>query len=194
MKSLKEMTAEERWELFPIILKEYNPEYPHIYKDIEKGILDMIYEYVIRINHIGSTSVPNLLAKPTIDVLIEIKKDTNLDDLKQKLEELGYLNSNHDKNPFHMMFLKGYTEQGFIGQVQHIHVHYHEDWDELYFCEYLRLHPEVCQEYTQLKLDLEKMYKNHRDNYTNGKTEFVKKHTELARKELNDKYKKVTNK
>ena len=73
-----------------------------------------------------------------------------------------------------MMFMKGYTINGYEGQTFHIHVRYPGDWDELYFCEYLMNHPETCQKYQTLKQELKSKYEFDREAYTSGKTEFVK--------------------
>ena len=50
-----------------------------------------------------------------------------------------------------LCFNKGYTVLGFTEKVYHLHVRYPAAWGELYFCEYLRAHAEVCREYAALK-------------------------------------------
>lgn len=87
-----------------------------------------------------------------------------------------------------MMFMKGYTSQGFKGQVFHVHVRYIGDWDELYFRDYLMVHPEIADEYGQLKIELQKKYEHDRDGHTNAKTDFIKRITELARVKFHKRY------
>ena len=67
------MTDEERWQLFPIILSEHDPVWERNYLK-EKALLKQAvgWRNVVRMNHIGSTAVPGLIAKPTIDVLIRL--------------------------------------------------------------------------------------------------------------------------
>ena len=67
------------------------------------------------------------------------------------------------------------------GEAFHIHVRYAGDWDELYFRDYLRQHPEIASQYAELKKDLAKEYKNDREGYTDAKTDFVKRITEIAK-------------
>jgi len=67
------------------------------------------------------------------------------------------------------IFVKGYTPQGFKGQVFHVHVNYSSDWDELYFRDYLLKHPEIAARYGNLKLEYKKKYEHDRDGYTNAK-------------------------
>ena len=189
-KELSEMSNEELWELFPIILSEHKSEWFSEYTKEAKYLVENIgKENVIRISHYGSTSIKGLLAKPTIDILLEITElaDKDRQAFIDKVISLGYNYTYQPSNPLpHMMFMKGYTPRGFEGQVYHLHVRYRGDWDELYFCAYLRKHPEVAKEYGDLKLRLIKDFKHDRDGYTNAKTEFIRKYTLLARKELGD--------
>lgn len=134
-KPLHEMTNEELWKLFPIILSEHNPIWKENYLT-EKIVIEQAVgmQNIVRMNHYGSTSVPNLIAKPTIDILLEIKDDTNIEKLISNIQSVGYLYSEQPYNPEpHMMFMKGYTPQGFKEQVFHVHVRYGGDWSELYF-------------------------------------------------------------
>ena len=73
-KPLDQITDEERAQLFPIILEEYNPAWAEWYIE-EKANLERLIgiENIVRISHYGSTSVPGLLAKPTVDILLEIQ-------------------------------------------------------------------------------------------------------------------------
>ncbi len=74
MKDLKNISPELLWKLFSIILKEHNPEYKIWYKEEKDKLIAILKEYdIYRTNHIGSTSVEGLAAKPTGDILLEIK-------------------------------------------------------------------------------------------------------------------------
>ena len=77
-KSLDEMTNVELGKLFPIILSDYMPVWGKNYLK-EKSVLEHAIglSNIIRISHIGSTAVPGLISKPTIDVLVEIIDDTD---------------------------------------------------------------------------------------------------------------------
>jgi len=188
--SLSELSNEELWQLFPIILSEYRPEWKERYL-AEKNSLESIIgiESITRINHYGSTSVPNLIAKPTIDILLEVKEETDIPRLISAMEQDGYIYSPQPNNPApHMMFMKGYTSEGFKGQAYHIHVRYPGDWDELYFRDYLCDHPEAAQAYGELKQILQKQFQHDRDAYTSAKTDFIREKTAEARKEFPGRY------
>ncbi len=189
-RSLHEMTNEELWQLFPIILKPHDPAWCQQYKKEEERLLANLNEFkIIRISHIGSTVVPDIYAKPTVDILMEVAKmnSTKRKALIASLTQMGYLYSyqKHQAQP-RMMFMKGYTPSGFAPEVFHLHVRYHKDWDELYFCQYLITHPDVAKEYEELKLSLKESFKHDRDGYTYAKTAFIKKWTKIARLEANE--------
>jgi GrpB-like predicted nucleotidyltransferase (UPF0157 family) len=188
-KNLDEMSNQELWELFPIILNKHKRYWKANFRK-EKTVLEQAIgiENIVRINHIGSTAIPNLIAKPTIDILIEIKNDTDIEKLIVNMQSFGYRYINQPNNPvLHMYFVKGYTPQGFKGQVFHVHVNYSGDWDELYFRDYLLIHPEIAVQYGKLKLELQKKYEHDRDGYTYAKTDFIKRITKLARAEISTK-------
>ena len=186
MKKLSEMSNEELWRLFPIIITEYNEDWPKFYNEeklhIEKAIG---VENIFRINHYGSTSIPGMIAKPTIDILLEVFEHVENGHIIRKMEEIGYIYSPQVNNPPpHMMFLKGYTPEGFKGQAYHVHVRYAGDWDELYFRDYLISNPDLAKRYGELKLELKKIYEFDRDGYTEAKSEFIKEVTQMAKNEL----------
>ncbi|NFP91272.1 GrpB family protein [Clostridium sporogenes] len=189
-KSLSEMSLEELWIMFPIILEEYNPMWKEWYLGEEKLIIGSIgNDNIERINHIGSTSVDGLIAKPTIDILLEITKDCDLKFLVNVLEENGYIFEKQPQKPApHMMFMKGYTEKGFAEKVFHLHVRYLDDWNELYFRDYLQSHTDISQKYGKLKMSLKDKYEHNRDGYTEAKTEFIRKYTTIGKIEFKNKY------
>lgn len=190
-KQLENMSQAELNKLFPIIIKEHDQKWNDLYLNEKKTIECAVGQVnIVRINHIGSTYVPGLYAKPTIDILVEIKKRTDDNDIIASLNNVDYRYSHQPDNPApHMMFMKGYTENGFEGQAYHVHVRYSGDWHELYFRDYLCAHPEAAQEYGELKKSLKEKYKYDREAYTLGKTNFIRYITEQARKELGGKYK-----
>jgi GrpB-like predicted nucleotidyltransferase (UPF0157 family) len=189
-KDLSEMTLEELWELFPIILQEHNPMYKFWYIEEKENIEKIVgINKIARINHIGSSAVEGLVSKPTVDILLEITCECNTNDLIEKLKSDGwYLMSLQSEPDLKIAFCKGYTPNGFSDKVFHLHVRYLGDWDELYFRDYLINHKNVAKEYGDLKQNLKEKYEHDRDGYTEAKSEFVKKWTKVAKKEFNNKY------
>ncbi len=184
-RELTEMSLEELWQLFPVFLAKHNDLWKEWYFE-EAAVLKKLIPEVKRISHVGSTAVPVICAKPIIDILVEISKDSNLLDYKYIIENCGYIcMTENDKR---VSFNKGYTKNGFAEKVFHLHLRQTGDNDEIYFRDYLIEHPEVANEYEKLKIRLQKKYRYHRDKYTTAKTDFVKKYTEKAKTLYKNRY------
>ena len=189
MKQLKDMSLEELWQLFPIILKPHNSSSAQWYQDEKISICNIFSaDKISRINHIGSTSVKGLIAKPTVDILLEFPSSYNLDEVYTQLHTHGWTLMARDNSDKTLDLNKGYTPQGFAEKVYHLHVKPIGDWGELYFRDYLQSHAAIAREYENLKLELSERFKNNRDGYTQAKTNFIKRYTEKAREEFHGRY------
>lgn len=192
-KPLDQMSPEELGKLFPIIISDPNPAWPEIFQFEKKLIEDKLnLQNIISIEHIGSTSIPNLKAKPTVDILLVVPCTTDTVFLSTAFKDLDYhINLRPDNPPPHITFVKGYTPEGYKGQSYHVHVRYETDCDELYFRDYLRTHPETGRQYEELKLRLADEHRYDRDGYTDAKSDFVTRVTEKARYCLDKLYLKL---
>ncbi|MDE6497475.1 MAG: GrpB family protein [Muribaculaceae bacterium] len=180
MKDLKDLTLEELWELFPIVLSPHRSEWIAWARE-EIGILAaLLHEYSPRIHHIGSTAIPGIMAKPTVDILVETGARADYAAMCGIMERAGYMCMN--ESAARMSFNKGYTPQGYAERVFHIHFHRAGDNDEILFRDYLIAHPATAREYERLKQSLLPAFRNDRDGYTEAKTAFVSRITALARK------------
>ena len=189
MKELIEMSLEELWRLFPIVLKKHNPEYALWYKEESEKILRLLDRCrIYRINHIGSTAVKGLLAKPIVDILLELDHGYDSDEVIAPLACSGWILMKRDEGTTVLKFNKGYTLQGFANRVFHLHVRPAGDCSELYFRDYLKAHSAIAQEYASLKSELKTKFENNRDAYTEAKSDFIDKYTAIARKEFYGRY------
>lgn len=190
-KSLSEMTLEELWQIFPIILKDHNPKYKEWY-ETEKNLIEKeVHSNMIkRISHIGSSAVEGLISKPTVDILLEVDKSCDIEQLKSVLGSSGWILMVVNNEPdFKMSFSKGYTPEGFAKKVYHLHVRFLGDCNELYFRDYLIAHKDIANEYAKLKQKLALEHKHNRDAYTDAKSDFIVKYTDIAKREFKDIYK-----
>jgi GrpB-like predicted nucleotidyltransferase (UPF0157 family) len=187
---VSETGEERRARIYPIILSEYNPAWPEWFAE-ERAILNRLIgaENICRILHIGSTAVPGLMAKPTVDIILEVIETTDLGKLAAALSSPEYIclsgaGLTMPTPPPHMTFIKGYLSNGFDEKVYHIHVRYPNDndtQDKLLFRDYLIAHSEAVIEYAELKRKLFKDYEHDRDGYTEAKGAFIKEIIEKAR-------------
>lgn len=186
---LSELSLEELWALFPIILKEHNPDYKVWYEEEKQRIISKVKpENLIRISHIGSTAVKGLTAKPIVDILLEIDGACGVSAIIKVLKTLGWRLMSQEDDPVKLSFNKGYTPEGFADRVYHLHVRYFGNWSELYFRDFLIAYPDVAREYERLKLKLWKQYEHDRDGYTEAKTDFVRRYSDMAKVEFNNRY------
>ncbi len=182
---LEDMSLEELWELFPITFTDNTDNFKNAYLDEEEVLKSLLSIYIIRISHIGSTSITNIKTKPIIDILIEINFQ-NKDIVKDTLLNNDYILMSETSDK--LSFNKGYTISGYADKVFHIHIKKYGDCDELYFRDYLNENQLKAIEYEKLKLALFNKCKPNRDLYTNGKKEFVNEVVNLAREKYRDRY------
>lgn len=183
-------TLDERIKRFlqeEVSIASYNPAWPRMFEEEKRHLLNCLPPDLIRrIEHFGSTAIPNLAAKPIVDMLVEV---TSLEETKRSivpvLEAQGYdyfWRPTHgwDGPPFYAWLIK---RDAAGSRTHHIHMveSDFEQWDRLLFRDYLIEHPETAREYEALKLALAHDYPNDREAYTNGKTEFVVRVTQAAK-------------
>ncbi len=130
--------------------------------------------YVVAIEHIGSTSVPGLPAKPIVDVMIGIKKFSDFKKLVQPLKRIGY--------KFHSVPRAGqaffFKEDEFGMATCHLKVVRYKgtNWNNyLKFRDALRGSNKYRAFYSKLKLELADRFKNDRNSYTSLKNNFIQK-------------------
>ena len=174
VKRLSEMTREELWQLFPIILTAPDPRWADWYAQ-EEALLRHVLppEYALRITHIGSTAIPGIWAKPIVDILIEAAPGTDLSGADEALSRAGFRCM--ARGDARRSYNKGYTEAGFAEKVFHLHLqHATEDVpEEVRFRDWLIAHPEDARAYEALKLSLCGPFRHDRDGYTAAKTDLV---------------------
>lgn len=182
-----------------IEITPYNPYWKLNYEKEEQRILAALKLAEIRtkIAHIGSTSVPGLAAKPTIDILLGLAEGTDLDGVIPVFQKLGYIyvSKYNDTMPFRRFFIKikpvsplekwtkkeiGAADTMPLRQyyLRNFHVHivhentsfYHE---HLAFRNLLRTNPEIRENYQTLKLHLSNLNWETENDYAQAKSEFI---------------------
>lgn len=177
-KKLSKMTLEELWQLFPIILKPPTEEWRKWYEEESKALSAALNGIgITSINHIGSTAIKGIWAKPTVDILVETAGDMN--EAAMAIRRCGY--TEMSRSDTRISFNKGYTKNGFADRVFHLHLRHAGDNAEIRFRDYLNAHPDVAKEYEKLKLSLWKKYEHDRDGYTDAKTGFINNINQIAK-------------
>lgn len=157
---------------------DYQASWPDTYVSDAQRLADALAKINPTIHHIGSTSVPDLAAKPIIDILIEVDDVAELDTQLAAFESLGYIGRGENGIPERRYFEKGGDERshqihaftrGSAGAVRH-----------LAFRDYLIAHPAIAKEYAELKKRVALSCENDINRYCDGKDAFIQKHEALA--------------
>ena len=178
VQDLNDLSPKKLGKLFPIVIVPYNPQWHDLFLSEKAEIERIISPFSLKIEHFGSTAIPNMAAKPTIDILVAISDQEPINPMIiEKMKANGYhYTLRKDAPPPYMMFMKGYTPEGFKGQSYHIHMaplSHAGLWDRIYFRDYLISHPKEAKEYENLKVELAQRFRNDREAYTNEKTRFI---------------------
>ena len=149
----------------------YDPEWPQIFERIRSYVWPAVRGVAIDVEHVGSTSVPGLRAKPVIDACIVAATSGDIQACIERLASIGYVHRGNlgvpereafrrpDELPRHHLYL---SPRDSLSLKNH-----------LGFRDYLRSHPEAAREYGELKASLARRFPEDIDSYIVGKTDFV---------------------
>ena len=154
-------------------IKSYDPTWPKLFKQEAEKLKQVFGNDLIDIHHFGSTAVPGLAAKPTIDILIVLPKIEMADTKNTQIRELGYM-------PRGAYGIGGHERHRYFRKGHQFHIHVFEPGDShiawnLSFRDYLCKHPQEAKEYETLKLKLVKQYSSDPPSYRAGKKAFMDK-------------------
>jgi GrpB-like predicted nucleotidyltransferase (UPF0157 family) len=157
-----------------VILLDPQPEWPHHFRDAAAHLYTAFADTPIHVEHIGSTAVPKLCAKPILDILLGA---TNLSSITSKISQLGALGyrykPEHERElPERRYFSRPATDTPAV----HLHavVHGSPIWHRhLAFRDALRSNPELTHQYAELKRRLATLHADDRAAYTDAKGPFI---------------------
>ena len=159
-----------------ITIVDYNPAWPDWFVAEKTRLLAVIADHVADIQHIGSTSVPGLGAKPVIDIMIGVRSLADADaHCIEAIVDLGYeyVKAFEVELPFRRYFRKDNSAGARTHQI-HL-VENENDWwvRHLVFRDYLRTHRESSEAYERLKRELAAQPFETTNDYAEAKTEFI---------------------
>ncbi len=170
-----------------VALVPYDPRWPALFRQEKEHLLACLpRELIGRIEHFGSTAIPGMAAKPVIDMLIEVASlgETRLR-IVPILQAQGYdyfwRPALFEGPPFYAWFIKRDTAGRRTHHLHMVERHF-AHWDRLLFRDRLIEHPDLAAEYAALKRRLAAEHPNDREAYTRGKSAFVARVMELARR------------
>jgi len=160
------------------VIEKYNPQWPILFEELRIKFSELLGNMVSAIEHVGSTSVPGLAAKPIIDLDFLLASAAYLPETIRRLATLGYEHQG---------------DLGIAGReafrtpptpfAHHLYVclpNYEEFRRHILLRNYLRSHPAEISAYSKLKWDLFARFANDRAAYIQGKADFVKQLVQRA--------------
>ncbi|NNU78482.1 GrpB family protein [Clostridium estertheticum] len=144
-------------------------------KTIEK-LMDIFNGKAVDIQHIGSTAVKDLKAKPIIDIVVGVKSFYDVLEVIPVLKNNGFIHKSLNDNEKHMFFFSGDYEKDIRTHHIHANIYGDDEWNNyIKFRDTLNKNQGIRKEYEDLKLNLLKKFPDDRDKYTEMKANFIKK-------------------
>jgi GrpB-like predicted nucleotidyltransferase (UPF0157 family) len=154
-----------------VVIVDYDPRWAHAFEALRARIWPAVEDCAVSIEHVGSTSVPGLAAKPILDIDVVVASQEAMFLAINRLATIGYT---HRGN----LGIEG--REAFSAVVNepahHLYVCCEDSAalrDHLAFRDYLRTHPDTVNAYSVLKRALARQFPNDIDRYATAKTDFV---------------------
>lgn len=150
---------------------EYNPSWANIFSDEANKIKSILGNNCLEIHHIGSTAIPNICAKPIIDILPVVKDINTVDSLNHHFEALGYISQGEYGIPGRRFYWKSKEKR-----THHIHLFQQgspEILRHVAFKNFMLTHKDYALAYSLIKKNLAQVFFTDIENYVDGKASFV---------------------
>jgi GrpB-like predicted nucleotidyltransferase (UPF0157 family) len=151
----------------PIIIQPYEARWVEEFRQIGRRLRATLGPLALRIDHVGSTSVPGLDAKPIIDIQVSVGRLEPSDPYRRPLEKLGFEFRAENPDRTKRFFRQPAGTRGI-----HVHVRPAGSFDEqlnLLLRDYLRTHSDAAKEYAQVKWTLAARFRDDREGYVRAK-------------------------
>ena len=161
-------------------LVPHDPQWAVLYDTEEKKLWALLDDNVVDIQHVGSTSIPGIVAKPLMSILITVKSLSVAKNWAGVLSKEDYHIREEDER--HLLYAKGPDDK----RSYHLHVApAGSEYAEItvLFRDYLKTHPEIAGKYETVKKELAKKYAHNRVEYGRNKAGFIMEVVEKAKED-----------
>ncbi|KKT81295.1 MAG: hypothetical protein A3B99_04040 [Candidatus Yanofskybacteria bacterium RIFCSPHIGHO2_02_FULL_44_12b] len=160
-------------------LVPHNPEWDELFQSERMKLLKVFGDLVVDIQHIGSTAIPTIPAKPIIDIAILVKLLKEVNNYVEKIGRLGY-QKKQENRPERLFFTKGPEDNRIV------YLHVGDDStnyikDMILFRDYLIQNPREAKRYADFKQELAEKFADNREPYTAAKEKFVQEAIDRAK-------------
>jgi GrpB-like predicted nucleotidyltransferase (UPF0157 family) len=167
----------------PVEIIDYDPRWPQAFADLKAVLLGRLGDLALEVEHVGSTAVPGLCAKPIIDLDVVIANRQSLPEVIRRLAGLGYAHEGDLGIAGREAFARSAADvprdgRGRTWPEHHLYVcdkNSNELRRHLAFRDALRADPDRTAAYGRLKRELASRFRNDREAYGHGKSEFIER-------------------
>ena len=153
-----------------IIVADYDTDWPKQYEREKARIVGALGDAIVSVEHIGSTAVPGLAAKPIIDIMVGLRALAGAEQWIESLEDVGYECCGDAGVPGRLFFRKGNPRSHHLNLVEYAD----EIWERtILFRDFLREHQEAALRYETLKRELAAKYRSDPSAYGVAKAPYV---------------------
>ena len=157
----------------PVVIVDYDSEWPTLFEREKERVLEAVGQIISAVEHIGSTAVPGLGAKPIIDMMAGVRSKDDADECLEPLRRIGYSDVTPEPGHAEWFYCLGKSPHS-TGYHLHLVKFMSSHWmRQLVFRDYLRTHPATAQQYYEYKKSLSAKYGSDRVGYTEAKTAFI---------------------
>lgn len=154
-----------------VVVEDYNPKWKIEFEKIKAELMMVLYDKIISIEHVGSTAVEGLAAKPIIDIDIVI--DNNFEEVKIILESIDYISEGdlgiHGREAF-----KYYNKEHLMKHHLYVCNKYNKElYRHIKFRDYLKAHKVERDRYGSVKKEMAEKYPEDIDLYIDGKEPII---------------------
>ena len=154
-----------------VILENHDPEWEINASQIVAKLKAILQNVAVDIQHVGSTAIKNIVAKPIIDIVIGVNDFNDILNMNEILASSGFIFRGQD-HPDQYLYICG--EQDFITHHIHVVIYNSESWNNyINLRDYLNSHEDEARDYSLLKLSLAEKYADERKTYTAMKSDFI---------------------
>jgi GrpB-like predicted nucleotidyltransferase (UPF0157 family) len=167
-------------------LVPHQPAWAELFQEEAARLRAALGESVVRIEHVGSTAVAGLEAKPILDIVVAVHELAGADSFEATLAPLGYVHEQEHDMPGRLFFVKRTPDDMSTHHVNVTELGAECWFEHVAFRDYLREHPDAHAEYRDLKRLLARRHAHERPAYTAAKAHFIERILALATAEGKD--------
>lgn len=153
-----------------VVVVDYDPQWEENFRKIRRELQTALGDIAIAVEHVGSTAVPGLAAKPILDIDVVIDQASDLPEAVERLRRVGYIHEGNLGIPDRDAF-------GYVGK-EHLQAHHlyvcpkdsREFYRHIQFREYLKAHPEAREAYGRIKREAARRFPKDIDRYMEYKS------------------------